>query len=223
MVRKLMKSEQGFTLVELMIVVAIIGILAAIAIPNYQTYQAKARQSEAKIALSAIYTALQSFQAEKASYTGCLTGAGWQQNGGASMRFYTVGIDAGAVGMMVCGGDSAQDCNRRDWVLDNAGMIVPVDCDVPIRAVAFGEAAPAGNGIAANTRIDNTILAIGDGQLLALPIGTLMAGAAPDMTNVTTTDFVVGAVGSVFMNAGMLLDAWSIDQNMTVLNSQVGL
>ena len=51
-----LQRTQGFTLIELMIVVAIIGILAAIAIPNFMTYQAKARQSEAKLALGGIFT-----------------------------------------------------------------------------------------------------------------------------------------------------------------------
>jgi type IV pilus assembly protein PilA len=51
-----------------MIVVAIIGILAAIAIPNFLQYQLKSRQSEAKVNLNAIKTSQIAFQAEKACY-----------------------------------------------------------------------------------------------------------------------------------------------------------
>mgnify|MGYP002864882039 CR=1 FL=1 len=50
-------GKKGFTLIELMIVVAIIGILAAIAIPNFLKFQAKSKQSEAKVNLKAIYVA----------------------------------------------------------------------------------------------------------------------------------------------------------------------
>jgi type IV pilus assembly protein PilA len=51
------RTAKGFTLIELMIVVAIIGILASLAIPNFLKFQAKAKQSEAKTNLKGIYTA----------------------------------------------------------------------------------------------------------------------------------------------------------------------
>jgi type IV pilus assembly protein PilA len=64
------KSNKGFTLIELMIVVAIIGILAAIAIPNFLRFQLKSKSSEGKVNIAAIRTAEESYLAEFGNYVG---------------------------------------------------------------------------------------------------------------------------------------------------------
>jgi type IV pilus assembly protein PilA len=68
-----MKSGKGFTLIELMIVVAIIGILAAIAIPSFLRFQAKAKQSEVRQNLGAIYTAYQTYYTDYSTFPSAVT------------------------------------------------------------------------------------------------------------------------------------------------------
>jgi type IV pilus assembly protein PilA len=65
----LKKMKKGFTLIELMIVVAIIGILAAIAIPNFLKFQARSKTGEAKANLKGIFTSEKSYYQEHDSYS----------------------------------------------------------------------------------------------------------------------------------------------------------
>ncbi|MEN9898013.1 MAG: hypothetical protein RLZZ66_1662 [Pseudomonadota bacterium] len=64
-------TQQGFTLIELMIVVAIIGILASIAVPSYQTYIKKAKFSEVVIATSTAKTGVELCFQTLAALTEC--------------------------------------------------------------------------------------------------------------------------------------------------------
>ena len=62
------KIQQGFTLIELMIVVAIIGILAAVAIPSYQDYTARAQVTEAMSLTSGVKTPLVEWINDKGTF-----------------------------------------------------------------------------------------------------------------------------------------------------------
>ena len=73
-----LKDQGGFTLIELMLVVTIIGIMSTIAIPNLMGYLAKTRQAEAMTNLEGVFTSEQSFLSETDAYSASFTDIGYQ-------------------------------------------------------------------------------------------------------------------------------------------------
>nr|BFD67698.1 hypothetical protein HAGR004_27200 [Bdellovibrio sp. HAGR004] len=196
------KSQSGFSLVELMVVVAIIGILASIAIPSINKYMAKARQSEAKTNLSSLYTAEKAFYTEYNTYDSRFAAVGYTPEG--SLR-YNIGFSvAGAQATAANGYNSAPAVTSYSASGPGTGY-----CGVngsftrgcTVMNGATGSAAPA----------------IADNQC---PVST-SGVAAGCRTRVDS--FQAGAVSVLQSTATVREDRWAIDNTKVLRNTQNGI
>jgi len=118
-------SEHGFTLLELIVVVAMLGIFTALAIPSFEGYIARTRQVEARTLLANLYKAEYAYFAEKGKYTNSLKELGFQPDG--NLR-YNVGFaeTPGTVTdtFYLCQGTSCHmmipDFKNKGWAQDKA-------------------------------------------------------------------------------------------------------
>ncbi|MBY0370262.1 prepilin-type N-terminal cleavage/methylation domain-containing protein, partial [bacterium] len=87
MLLSLRKGRRGFTLVELLIVVAIIGVLSTIGVPTFKRMIQKSKKAEAKVGLGGLYTTEAAFFAEYNGYGNNLAKMGYAIDGAASATY----------------------------------------------------------------------------------------------------------------------------------------
>ena len=204
----MLRKEKGFTLIELMIVVAIIGILAAIAIPNFLRFQAKSRQGEAKSNLGAIFTAMEAFAGQYDSYTTDLAAVGWAPTGTPRYIYGFTGDNVDPTGGTVLtdnapGGVPIVEAGRNSTAAAGA-----VHCGCPdseINDDSCGEGGPCYSS-------GRMVQSDGTTDLTADDINT-NATRETDVTSINA--FVAGAVGNI--DRDVTLDNWQVDQSREVI------
>ena len=139
-------KQAGFSLVELMVVVGIIGILAALAVPRLQTFSAKAKVSEGKVLVNNIQTLEQAWFAENSVYSTDIAAIGFSRPGAvtgtvAGPNFYlnpVVAIDGTAVNFVVSTASRLPLCSGVPAASPLANVLGDQN-----GAIRYGVAAPA--------------------------------------------------------------------------------
>ncbi len=195
MKRFYLRSRAGFTLVELLVVVAIIGVLATIGVPTFQKMIEKSKKSEAKVALGALYTTETAFFSEYGVYGNNITAVGFTVDGTQGSRTYSTGFPGGV------------NCSTAPTSLApiNSGNATALYTAYPTYSTV---SATVSNGA-------NSYAIIGGTNYTKACIAV-----APDSTGAT---FLGASGGYVSNNASAPADVWTMDNTRTLANVSDGV
>lgn len=179
------KARKGFTLIELMIVVAIIGILAAIAIPNFIKFQARSKTGEAKANLKGYFTAEKAYYQEHDVYSASMSAVGFTPERG---NRYTYNFG---------GGSSPSYQLRSSATLVSTGNITAIEADT----FKYGNILTARQ--TGGTRMNSVTFTAQDSSHNAL------TASEPSVVEASNGDFAGFAYANIDSDSGGI-DAWFI-------------
>lgn len=148
--KNVIRNQKGFTLVELMVVVAIIGILSTVAVPQFKKYQGKAKTSEAKVQLASIYTVEMGAMTDYDGYATCLADLGYDAQ---AKGYYAVGFTADSFTALTL---RSATCSSSSAITPTTRLKAGVDT-----APVIGDSTPAA-AIVSTDRQSFTAKAIGN-------------------------------------------------------------
>ena len=221
---KKLKNQKGFSLVELMVVVAIIGILAAIAIPSYQKFQRKSMQVEPKTNMSGLYTAQITFSSEWNGLSADFTQLGFTVSNQESARYRTGWHSASEIP------DRAADNwyygpHKPTITITN---LMPSQCVIAARcseaklieAFSKGEYSFLGLGTTTCTGCDTSGTLTPASCTVGLSTCTRLWSNGELKKRQPQLQFVIGSVGDI---GGARADMWHMDSNKKITLVQEGI